>query len=193
VVCLSSLGADKSHGVGPIDALRLLEQKLCSIPSLNLLILRPAYFMENHFRQIPLIRSGERMIGLLDADKAIPQIAARDIGDYAAHALIGRTFSGKSTRELLGERDIAMSEVATIIGKTIGKPHLRYSPLPPSFVERHMKSEEFSERHVRLSIEVFESLNNGWLEPTEMRSQENTTATSFERFVAEAFLPLYVG
>ncbi len=50
-VCLSSVGADKSEGTGPVVGLHNLEQKLNRIGGLNVLHLRAGYFMENTFAQ----------------------------------------------------------------------------------------------------------------------------------------------
>src|ERR1700747_1982973 len=47
VVTLSSIGADKASGTGPVLGLYHLEQKLNQIDSANVLHLRAAYFMEN--------------------------------------------------------------------------------------------------------------------------------------------------
>ena len=46
-VVLSSVGADKSHGTGPVLGLHSLEKKLRSVAGLNALFLRAGYFMEN--------------------------------------------------------------------------------------------------------------------------------------------------
>ena len=38
-----------------------------------------------------------------------------------------------------------------------------------------------------------DSLNSGFIRALEKRSPKNTTPTSYEAFVAEAFVPLYRG
>lgn len=47
VVSLSSWGADKEEGTGPVAGLHLLEQRLNQIERVNVLHLRAGYFMEN--------------------------------------------------------------------------------------------------------------------------------------------------
>ena len=39
-------------------------------------------------------------------------------------ALLDLDFSGKHTRELLGERDLSMADATAVIGRGIGKPDL---------------------------------------------------------------------
>ena len=57
-------------------------------------------------------------------------VATRDVGDYVAQRLLDLDFSGKQTRELLGERDLSMTEVTAVIARGIGKPDLRYQQFP---------------------------------------------------------------
>ena len=57
-------------------------------------------------------------------------IATRDIAQVAAQLLLRLDFSGHSTRELLGQRDISMQEATRIIGKAIGKEDLSLCSIP---------------------------------------------------------------
>jgi len=130
VVALSSVGADKPQGTGPVAGLHYLEEMLNQIPNLNVLHLRAAYFMENTLAQIGIIKMLGITAGPLNSDLVLPMIATRDIGRAGANALLALDFTGKQTRELLGERDLRYAETATIIGKAIGKPELKYVQLP---------------------------------------------------------------
>ena len=130
VVALSSIGADKSSGTGPVVGLYHLEQKLNHIDGLNVLYLRAGYFMENTLAQAGVIRQLGSMAGPLRPDLKVPMIATRDIGEAAAEALVQRDFHGKQTRELQGHRDLDYTEAASIIGKAIGKPSLGYIHAP---------------------------------------------------------------
>jgi len=192
-VCLSSVGADKPERVGPVGGLRIFEQRINGISNLNALHLRPTYFMENSFPQIKIIQTMGTMGGILKGDLPLAQIATRDIGAYAADALIKLNFTGKTTRELLGQRDITMNETASSIGKAIGKPNLGYSKFPTFAVEMAMKQMGMPADYVKELVEMLESINSGWMVPIEPRSPENTTPTSIETFAADEFAPRYQG
>jgi uncharacterized protein YbjT (DUF2867 family) len=192
-ICLSSFGADKSERVGPVNGLHTFEQKIQRIPNLNALILRPAWFMENHLAQVKIIQTMGTTGGLLKGDLAIPQIATRDIGDYAAEAFLQLKFTGKTTRELLGQRDVSMKETATVFGKAIGKPSLGYSQFPGFAVEMAMKQMGMSGSLAKLMVEMNDALNTGWMKALEPRSAENTTPTSIETFATELFVPAFHG
>src|SRR5216684_3492385 len=86
------------------------EQELNAIGGLNVLHLRAAYFMENNLAAIDMIHGIGLFGHALLPDLKLPMIATRDVGDYAAQRLLDLDFSGKQTRELLGERDLTMTE-----------------------------------------------------------------------------------
>ena len=128
-VVLSSIGADKSHGTGPVAGLHSLEKKLEAIPGLNALFLRAGYFMENLLPQVDVIKSIGSMAGPVKEDLPLPMIATRDIGAFAAEALLKLDFKGKSAHELQGARDVAYAEIAKIVadGHWQGRPCLSTS------------------------------------------------------------------
>ena len=88
VVVLSSFGADKPDKTGPIAGLHRLEERLKLISGLNALFLRAGYFMENTLPQAGVIRQMGATAGPLNPDLKIPMIATRDIGAFAAAALV---------------------------------------------------------------------------------------------------------
>jgi uncharacterized protein YbjT (DUF2867 family) len=192
-VHLSSYGAHVPQGTGPVTGLHSSEQKLNAISDLNVLHLRAAYFMENNLTAIEMIH-GMGMFGhaLLPGLK-LPMIATRDVGDYAAQRFLDLDFSSKQTRELLGERDLSMTEVAAVIARGIGKPDLRYEQFSYDQLQQALTQMGFSLRKAAVYIEMFEAINAGLLAAQELRSPENSTPTSFEKFVQDAFAPAYHG
>jgi uncharacterized protein YbjT (DUF2867 family) len=191
LVVLSSIGADKPNGTGPVLGLHNLEQKLNQIESANVLFLRAGYFMENTLPQAEAISKMGFAVGPVRPDLKLTMIATNDIGAAAADALLQPAFRGKQTRELLGQRDIAYNEAATIIGKAIGKPDLKYQQISDDQVRGAMVQMGMSAEFARLLVEMAGSLNSGYMKALEPRTPENTTPTSFENFVAEKFVPAY--
>src|SRR5438132_5258074 len=62
-VSLSSVGADKESGTGPVVGLREWEQALNQIPGLNVVHLRAGYFMENTLGQGAAIKAMGKTAG----------------------------------------------------------------------------------------------------------------------------------
>jgi uncharacterized protein YbjT (DUF2867 family) len=192
-VHLSSYGAHVSEGTGPVTGLHSSEQKLNAIGGLNVLHLRAAYFMENNLAAIDMIHGIGLFGHALLPDLKLPMIATRDVGDYAAQRLLDLNFSGKQTRELLGERDLSMTEATAVIARGIGKPDLRYEQFPYHQVQQALTQTGFSPRKAEVYIEMFQAINAGVLAAQEPRSPQNSTPTSFEKFVQDVFAAAYHG
>ncbi len=188
-VSLSSMGADKSEKTGPVVGQHYLEQRFNRIAGLNVLHLRPGYFMENTLSQIGVIKAMGMAAGPLLPELKLPMTATRDIGVAAAESLSKLDFRGQQTRELHGQRDISMTEAAKIIGAGLGKPDLAYMHLPDEQIRPALIQIGMSPNVADLILELAAALNSGHLVALEKRSAQNTTATSYETFVAEEFAP----
>jgi len=190
-VALSSIGAQHPAKTGPIVGLHNLEKKLNSVPGLNILYLRPGYYMENLMLSLAPLCSMGMIPGGMRADFAMPWIATQDVGTYAARRLLSLDFSGSSVQELHGQRDITMNEAAATVGQAIGKPDLRYQQVPFPALEAAFLQMGMPQKTVALMIEMWEGANSGLIVPQEPRSAENTTPTALESFVAQVFAPAY--
>src|SRR5260370_27210953 len=190
-VHLSACGAQVPEGTGPIAGLHSSEQKLNAISGLNVLHVRAAHFMENNLAAIDMIHG----MGIFGSAQLCglkrPMIATRDVGDYAAQRLVELDFCGKQTRELLGERDLSMTEVTAAIARGIGKPDLRYEQFSYDQVQQVLTQMGVPPKGAALYIEMYKAINAGVLIPLEPRSPENSTPTSFEQFVQDVFAPAY--
>jgi len=190
-VYLSSYGAQVPEGTGPVAGLHSSEQKLNAVSGLNVLHLRAAYFMENNLEAIGMIHAMGVFGHALLPDLKLPMVATRDVGDYAAHRLLDLDFSGKQTRELLGERDLSMAEATAAIARGIGKAGLRYEQFPYDQVQQALEQMGMPPKKAAVYIEMFRAINAGVLAALEPRSPENTTPTSFDKFVQDVFAPAY--
>ncbi len=190
-VTLSSIGADKTEKTGPVVGLHRMEERLNRIAGLNVLHLRAGYFMQNTLAQIAPIQKQGMAMGPVSPELKLPMIAARDIGAAAADELLKLDFQSHQSRELLGPRDITYSECATIIGKAIGKPELKYVQPPEEQIRAAMQQTGMSADFVRLILELAAALNTAHMKALEARNARNTTPTTFETFVQQEFLLRY--
>lgn len=190
-VVLSSIGADKPERTGPVVGLHNLEEKLNAITGLHAVYLRAGYFMENLLPQVEVIRKFGIVGGPLRADLKVPMIATPDIGAAAADLLLKRDFSGKQPRELLGQRDLDYTEAASVIGKAVGRPELRYAQLPALQLKPALAQMGMSPSIADLLLEMAEALNSGYMKALEPRTERNSTPTSIETFAAGEFAPRF--
>ncbi len=182
VVNLSSQGADLSEGSGPILGLRDQEERFNRLQGVNVLHLRPTYFMENLLMNIPLINRMGIAGSAVRGDLKFAMIASRDIAACVADRLVRRDFAGKQVRDLLGERDLSLNEAIGVIGGRIGLPDLKYVQFLYEDAADGMMEMGISEDVSELFIEMCEALNNGLFAVGRPRTPENTTPTSIEEF-----------
>jgi uncharacterized protein YbjT (DUF2867 family) len=85
-VILSSVGAHLTEGAGVVQGLYYFEQKLQSVDSLDLLILRPTYFLENGLGMAAMARNMGIIGSPVDPTVKIPMVTNKDIAYFAIKA-----------------------------------------------------------------------------------------------------------
>ena len=125
VVNLSSIGADKPAGIGPVSGIHLAEEALNLLPGVDILHLRPAYFYLNFLAVIPLIKQAGIFGNNFGPDRKIVLAHPNDIATVAAEELLGLAFKGHSVRYIAGD-ERSSKEIAAVLGAAIGKPDLPY-------------------------------------------------------------------
>jgi uncharacterized protein YbjT (DUF2867 family) len=190
IVNLSSLGAHRPDGLGPINGLHDHEQRLNKLMGVNVLHLRPTYFMENQLNSIGVIKQMGINGSALRGDVAIPMIATADIAEAATKALLELDFKDKTVRELLGPSDISLDQATKLIGKAIGKPDLKYVQFSYEDTRKALQGMGFSADVARQFNEMAKGFNEGLMTSTQGRSNKTSTPTSFEDF-SKIFAAVY--
>jgi uncharacterized protein YbjT (DUF2867 family) len=190
VVFLSSVGAQSERGAGPISGLREVEDRLGELEGVNVLSLRAGWFMENFFMNIDVIRQMGILGAPVKGDLPMPMITTRDIGEFAADRLANLDFTGKTTRELLGARDLTLAEATRVLGAAIGKGDLGYVQFSYEDTEQALIGTGMSPGSAGVMIEMYKAMNDGLVVAEEPRSPENTTPTTIEEF-AGVFAQVY--
>ncbi len=191
VVQLSSLGGDRPTGTGPIISVHRLENRLRGIVGLDVLVLRPSYFMENLFSSIGLIKGMGINGGAMRADMAIPIIATQDIAAAAVDRLDKLDFHGHEVQTLLGPRDYTMADATQVLAQAIGKPGLPYVTFPYADAQQGMVGAGLSPDLAGLYIEMTKSVNEGALFIDEPRDASTDTPTTLETWAQTAFAPAF--
>ncbi len=182
VVNLSSQGAELPTGTGPILGLHDQELRLNGLPGVNVLHLRPTYFMENLLMNIPLINEKGIAGSAVRGNQPFAMIATRDIAERVAEHLVRRDFNGKAVKDLLGQRDLTLKEAISIIGNRIGWPELKYVQFTYEEASKGMMAMGISPDMSRRFIEMSMALNDGLFAVGRPRTAENTTPTAIEDF-----------
>ena len=183
VVLLSSVGAHLRKGAGIVDGLGYMEELFLGLKDVNVLNLRPTYFMENTLGLIGTIKQMGIAGTPVSADLKFPMVATKDIGAVAAKRLLDLSFKGNTVEFVLGPRDITYSEVTAIAGKSIGKPELQYMQFPYEDAVKGMAASGFcGEDAARLMVDLAKAINDGTLLNGHQRTEANPTPTTYEAF-----------
>src|SRR5262245_7878577 len=185
VVALSSLGADRSDAPGVIAGLHAQEERLRRLAGTNVLLLRPASFLENLADQLAVIEAVGVVADAVDPDLAVPMVATRDVAAAAARALLDRDWTGLAARELLGPRDLSHREAARVIGQCVGRPDLAYVQLAGADMVGALTAAGLSRSFAELYVAMARGFGQPWSAPRAGRTDENTTPTSLEDLVDE--------
>ncbi len=181
-VTLSSVGAHLAKDAGVVQGLYDFEQMLNKLSGVNVLHLRPTYFMENLFWQIGTVKQMNIVGTPINGDMKFPMIATKDIAVVATDRLIKLDFTGHSHQYLLGSRDVSYREVTTILGKAIGKEALPYVQFPYEDARGAMVGMGMSPSVADAFIVFQKSLNAGNIAEDAKRDAKSTTPTTIEEF-----------
>jgi uncharacterized protein YbjT (DUF2867 family) len=191
VVLLSSIGAHLRNGAGVVDGLGYLEQIFSELKDVNVVNLRPSYFMENLMGQIGTIKHMGIAGSPINGDLKMPMVATKDIAQVAFKLLNDLNFKGHTIQYVIGPRDISYNEIAPILGKAIGKPDLKYVQFSYEDAKKGMVESGFVSAGIAdLFNELAASMNNGTALSAHTRAPENSTPTDVTEF-AHVFAHVY--
>ncbi|RYJ44443.1 SDR family oxidoreductase [Flavobacterium beibuense] len=122
VVMLSSIGADKPNGNGPIAAIHNIENMYNEIDDVNFTFVRAGFFYYNFFNDIPLIKNAGITGANYAADIKMAMVHPRDIAAVIAEELENKNSTNKIRYAISDIR--TPQEVAAVLGSAIGKPEL---------------------------------------------------------------------
>ena len=161
------------------------------LQAVNVLNLRPSYFMENLFGQIGIVKQMGFGGSPMKGDIAVPMVATKDIGAVALKRLLDLDFTGNNVEYILGQRDLTYDETMEILGNAIGIHGLKYVQFPYDAAKNAMVQSGFcSENVADLMNGLSEAFNEGKGQNDYKRTPENTTPTSIEEF-AHVFAAVY--
>jgi len=125
-VILSSSGSQLvPFGAGPVSGLGEWEFQLQNVRGLNVLALKPAYFLQNLYVFIPMIKHAGMIGSPFPPDFSTPMVHTNDIAEAAAKRLLDLTFSGFTKEFIISEREYSMPQVARVLGTAVGNPDLK--------------------------------------------------------------------
>jgi uncharacterized protein YbjT (DUF2867 family) len=160
IVALSSMGANRTIGLGMITALALLEQGLRNLTS-PVAFVRAGGFFENFLFGLQAAQGGTLPVFYNPTNRKSTMIATDDIGAEVATLLTGPAWSGHRFIEL-GSM-VSADEVAAQLGDVL-KLDVRAFAIPRAAWADAFQQFGVPKGHTGPAEEMFESVNAGWME-----------------------------
>lgn len=187
VVNISSIGAGATPNLGTVSFSGEAEA-IFNQTAANVLHLRPGYFMENFLDQVEAIRTDRTIRFPYAIDHDIPWISTDDIGDVAADYLLDEQWAGHWTRNLMGAKNLTLTEAAAILSQvlncSIESVQVSFESLQQQFAAIGATAEVQREMD-----ELFRALGDPDGVYATARTPEANTPTTFEQFVKNKILP----
>ena len=160
-VFLSSIGGEKTSGLGVVTTAHLLEEDLGStgVPSA---FLRAGSFMENILHRIPTVRTTGRYFAFYQPlEHPIPLVATEDIGRIGAETLL-QTWQGNRFIEISGPTYYSPNDVAAALEMALDRPVTGVAVPRETWVDTLAQHGMPADRSGAY-IEMTDSFNSRWI------------------------------
>ncbi len=183
VVALSSMGADRTSGLGMITALSLLEQGFRNLKA-PIAFARAGGFFENFLYGLQTAQGGMLPVYYNPTNLKSTMVATKDVGEAIATILTGPAWSGQRIVEL-GSM-VSADEVAEQLGQVLNLDVKAFAVPRAGWAEAF---EQFGvpKGHTGPAEEMFEAVNAGWMK-LGAEGAEHVAGTTSARDVFEAAL-----
>jgi uncharacterized protein YbjT (DUF2867 family) len=160
VVALSSMGANRTSGLGMITALSLLEQAFRKLTSPTAFV-RAGGFFENFLYGLHVAQGGTLPVYYDPTDRKSTMVATNDIGAEVATLLTGPAWSGQRVIEL-GSM-VSADEVAAQLGDVMQRK-VRAFAVPRAEWPAAFEQFGIPKGQTGPAEAVFEAVNAGWMD-----------------------------
>ena len=160
VVALSSMGANRTSGLGMITALTLFEQGLRSL-LFPVAFVRAGAFFENFLYGLQVAQGGTLPLFYDPTNRKSTMVATNDIGAEVAKLLTGPEWSGHRIIEL-GSM-VSADEVAKQLGEVL-KRDVKAFAIPRAGWAEAFEQFGVPKGHTGPAEEMFEGVNAGWMD-----------------------------
>jgi uncharacterized protein YbjT (DUF2867 family) len=160
VVAFSSMGANRTNGVGMITALSLLEQGFRNLPS-PVAFVRAGGFFENFLFGLQAAQGGTLPVFYSPTNRKSTMVASDDIGAEVATLLTGPAWSGHRVIEL-GSM-VSADEVASQLGEVL-RLDVKAFAVPRAGWADAFQQFGIPKGHTGAAEEMYESINAGWMD-----------------------------
>ncbi|MBD1364057.1 NAD(P)H-binding protein [Mucilaginibacter sp. ZT4R22] len=183
VVLLSSIGAHIDGGTGPISGIHDVEQTFNQLDGVDIRILRPAFFYTNFFNSIAMVKHAGIIGANYPGHNTQVMVHPRDIAEVAAYEL-QQPFTGKTIRYITSD-ERTFDDVASVLGKAIGKPDLKWVEFTDEQSLQGMLDAGLPQEFSRSYTEMGAAVREGILFDDYLQHKPEFSKTKLEDFAVE--------
>lgn len=189
VIHLSSVGAHTNQGIGILEFHYNIERILRELPEdVSIKFMRPVGFYNNMFGFINSIKKQGSIVSNYGGDKKEPWVSPLDIATTIAKE-IQSPFHGRTIHYIVSD-EVSPNEVASTLGKAIGKPDLKWQVIPSNQFLNGLINSGMNARTAQGFTEMNESRVNGILYEDYNQNRPKLGKIKIESF-AEDFAKFY--
>ncbi|PRA52458.1 NmrA family NAD(P)-binding protein [Brucella pituitosa] len=181
VVALSSMGANRTSGLGMIMALSLLEQGFLNLTS-PVTFVRAGGFFENFLYGLEVAQGGSLPVFYNPTDRKSTMVATKDIGAEVASLLTGPAWLEQRVIEL-GSM-VSADEIATQLGEVL-KLDVKAFAIPRAGWAEAFEQFGIPKGRTGPAEEMYDAVNAGWMS-LGVKGTEHVAATTSARDVFAA-------
>ena len=160
VIFLSSFGAHRDNGVGIIAGKYHAEQALAALEDVSITVMRPTSFYYNFDNLAGMIKSAGFIAANYGGDVAVPLVAPVDIAAAIVDELQQPATPGLHVRYVASDERTG-NEVASVLGKAIGKPDLEWKVISDEQTQAAFESRGLPTQLAADLTEMYAGLYNG--------------------------------
>jgi uncharacterized protein YbjT (DUF2867 family) len=161
VVHLSSIGAHTDKGVGILSGHHSGEATFSKLADADITFMRPVGFYYNLLGFIPVIKSMGMIASNYAGDQPKPWVSPIDIAAAIAQEIV-TPLKGRKVIYVASD-EISCTEIARILGETIGKPDLKWILLTDKQMQDAMEKAGMPKQIVTGFVEMNAAINTGLL------------------------------
>ena len=159
VIHLSTFGADLDKGTGILLGAYDAENIFNQLENVHLTHIRPTYFYYNLNNFINMIKYQGVIKANYGGDRIFPMVAPADIADIIAEE-IQKIYSENKIKYVSSDERTG-KEIATILGRAIGKPELKWNIISNEEVQGNLESFGVPSVLAQGYVEMFDSMYKG--------------------------------
>ena len=178
---LSSVGSEKSNGLGNITSTHLMEEALGDLPFPTAFV-RAGGFFENYLGSLaPTSSTGVHYSFYQPLERPVPMVATADIGQEVARLLVGG-WKGRKIVEV--GSPVSPEEIARSMGEVLDRP-VKAQAIPRDQWAAALEAIGLTPGRTALYEEMMDGFNSGWIDfgvpDTEAVAGTTTAAEVFKQ------------